>query len=99
MTPLAHKTMAVFNRVPNQQWEHRTGTDYTVVVIANLHSTDHDRFPLMVTYRDTVHGYVWSRPVEDFIKSCRPTEFSAELETAILELKYAFMEDETIVSS
>ena len=45
----------------NSIWKHTNGNYYVVMFYTNIHSTRED-YPLMITYRDTISGYIWTKP-------------------------------------
>lgn len=55
--------------MPRSRWLHiTTGNHYTIVCVSNLHSSNHQKYPVTVSYQDR-HQRVWSRPIEQFLKS------------------------------
>lgn len=52
-------------------WHHHgSGKMYVVVMITNQYTTQPDRFPVTVVYYDSMDPTkVWSRPLEEFLKS------------------------------
>lgn len=52
---------------PGTRWQHHRGRYYRVVLVANLHSDQPEKFPLMVTYMDEQQR-MWSRPLVDFVQ-------------------------------
>lgn len=59
-----------FSKLPEvgTNWTHHSGRQYRVVMLTNLASQDHIKFPPSVVYEDA-SGEVWSRPVWDFLKN------------------------------
>lgn len=54
-------------------WEHIvTGHLYQTVLLTNLHTQDHDRFPYTVVYQHITTGRVWSRPLSLFLQRMSP---------------------------
>lgn len=53
---------------PGTDWRHRNGNRYTVVVLANTHTEDPDRYPVTVVYRGE-NGRMWARPLSDWHRS------------------------------
>lgn len=49
---------------------HHSGTVYTVQTVTNLHAHQNG-WPVTVVYIDKSNR-VWSRPIEDFLNSCKP---------------------------
>lgn len=52
-------------------WEHRNGNQYEVTGITNLHTEDHDKYPITVNYRGQ-NLKTWSRRLVDW--HCSMTE-------------------------
>lgn len=50
-------------------WKHRNGNEYQVIGFANLGTTNPNRYPLTVIYRNTSNGSTWTRPVHDWHRS------------------------------
>lgn len=50
------------------RWTHYNGNHYTVLMIANIHSTDLHRYPITVVYQGT-NDRVWTRPLNDWYRS------------------------------
>lgn len=48
---------------------YKKGTIYQLVMITNLESTDQIKFPTTAVYKDVESGFVWSRPLEEFINN------------------------------
>lgn len=46
---------------------HHTDSEYTVLMLTNVHTTQNKKFPQTVVYRAGESGQVWSRPVSDFL--------------------------------
>lgn len=53
------------------EWIHYSGTTYVIVSIGNENAIDIVKFPMMINYRKKGGGPLWSRPLSDFICSCR----------------------------
>jgi hypothetical protein len=52
----------------NSYWRHnRTQNLYVVKYVTNLHADDHEKFPILVVYEDTIRR-VWSRPLAAFVE-------------------------------
>ena len=49
-------------------WIHSNGNHYHVVMLANEHSADMERYPVTVVYKGT-NGKVWCRPLSDWHRS------------------------------
>lgn len=58
---------------PLSRWRHSNGNIYAVVLIANEHSENQDRYPTMVVYRD-YDGRTWSKPLSDWHRSMTKME-------------------------
>lgn len=64
---------------PGSIWQHRTkAVDYEVMYITNERSTDPDKWPVTVVYRETGKSAnasvpIWSRPLVDWFKSMEAT--------------------------
>jgi hypothetical protein len=52
----------------NSVWRHHTGRMYRVVAVANQHSNDPDKYPIMITYVD-INGRYWAKDVTRFLNS------------------------------
>jgi hypothetical protein len=50
-------------------WQHTNSTQYMVIGFANSGTTNPDKYPLTVIYRNTSNGSTWSRPVSDWFRS------------------------------
>lgn len=55
---------------PDSFWVHKDGAIYQVIQLANVDSTQPDRYPVTVVYRGE-DGKVWSRPASDWYRSMR----------------------------
>lgn len=68
------KTLETFEieRIQNKEFVNikNPSKTYLVILIANVKSTRND-FPLMVVYRDTETGDIWSRDLAEFLKKNR----------------------------
>lgn len=53
-------------------WRHHSGTVYRVLGYTNLASTDEEKFPITILYRDTKTGHAWSRPYSRWHNSFKP---------------------------
>jgi hypothetical protein len=53
---------------PGSVWKHTSGAHYVVLLIANKHSEQPDRYPVTVVYR-SIDQRVWSRPLSDWFRS------------------------------
>lgn len=64
---------------PGSIWTHRTKVgDYEVMYVTNERSTDPDKWPVTVVYRETGKSAnasvpIWSRPLVDWFTSMEPT--------------------------
>lgn len=58
---------------PLSRWTHRNGGIYAVILIANEHSENQDRYPTTVVYRD-YDGKTWSKPLSDWHRSMTKME-------------------------
>lgn len=58
---------------PLSRWRHSNGNIYAVILIANEHSENQDRYPTTVVYRD-YDGKTWSRPLSDWHRSMTKME-------------------------
>ena len=58
---------------PLSRWTHRNGGIYAVILIANEHSENQDRYPTTVVYRD-YDGRTWSKPLSDWHRSMTKME-------------------------
>lgn len=58
---------------PLSRWTHSNGSAYTVILIANEHSENQDRYPTTVVYRDCDYE-VWSKPLSDWHRSMTKME-------------------------
>ena len=58
---------------PLSRWTHSNGNIYAVVLIANEHSENQDKYPTTVVYRD-YNGKTWSRPLSDWHRSMTKME-------------------------
>lgn len=54
---------------PYSTWQHKNGTEYTVLLIANADS-DKAEYPVTVVYQGP-NGKVWSRPLSEWYRSMR----------------------------
>ena len=63
------------NNLPeaNSVWEHTNGNLYIVLMIANEHTADPEKYPVSVVYQGT-NGNVWVRPANDWHRSMTLTE-------------------------
>lgn len=52
----------------HSEWLHTNGTEYKVVLIANEHSDQQDKYPTTVVYTGK-NSKVWSRPLSDWHRS------------------------------
>lgn len=61
--------------LPLSVWQHHSGAEYVVISLGNLHSTNFEKFPVMVWYSN-LQGppRSWVRKLEDFHKSFKPTD-------------------------
>ncbi len=55
------------------RWRHSNGNIYAVILIANEHSENQDRYPTTVVYRD-YDGRTWSKPLSDWHRSMTKME-------------------------
>lgn len=55
----------------NSQWRHSSGAIYTVIDFTNEATTQPDRYPVTIVYRDD-KGNKWSRPLGDWTRSMTP---------------------------
>ena len=55
---------------PRSIWRHHSGRCYTIIILANEHSTDLDKFPVYPVYQGS-NGRVWTRPVKDFMEKMK----------------------------
>ena len=58
---------------PLSRWTHRNGGIYAVILIANEHSENQDRYPTTVVYRG-YNGKTWSKPLSDWHRSMTKME-------------------------
>lgn len=58
---------------PLSRWRHSSGNIYAVILIANEHSENQDRYPTTVVYRD-YDGRTWSKPLSDWRRSMTKME-------------------------
>lgn len=58
---------------PLSRWTHSNGNIYAIILIANEHSENQDRYPTTVVYRD-YDGKTWSRPLSDWHRSMTKME-------------------------
>lgn len=58
---------------PLSRWRHSNGNIYAVILIANEHSENQDRYPTTVVYRG-YNGKTWSRPLSDWHRSMTKME-------------------------
>lgn len=58
---------------PLSRWRHSNGNTYAVILIANDHSENQDRYPTTVVYRG-YNGKTWSRPLSDWHRSMTKME-------------------------
>lgn len=49
-------------------WKHTNGTEYKVMSLSNLQTTDVKRFIPTVIYEGLYSHTVWSRPIVEFLK-------------------------------
>lgn len=52
----------------DSQWQHDKGAIYTVYDFSNEKTTQTDRYPVMIHYKD-INGDKWSRPLADWHRS------------------------------
>lgn len=52
---------------PGTVFRHHSGRVYTLIAVANVESTDQEKFPLTAVYQGS-NGKTWSRPMKDFVK-------------------------------
>lgn len=72
--PWRHAVPVPFEEVtPLSRWRHSNGNIYAVILIANEHSENQDRYPTTVVYRD-YDGRTWSRPLSDWHRSMTKME-------------------------
>lgn len=60
-------------------WRHYKGGHYKVILIANDQSTFPERFPVSVVYQSAETLYIWTRPLEQWLKSMTLVEFGDEI--------------------
>lgn len=49
-------------------WEHYNGLKYEVINLANVDSTDQEKYPETVVYQG-INGKVWTRPLKEWHRS------------------------------
>lgn len=52
----------------NSLWQHYNGVKYEVIHLANLDTTDEEKYPITVVYQG-INGKVWTRPLKDWHRS------------------------------
>jgi len=52
-----------------KKWKHRNGNVYRIIEIANSHSDDLDRYPVMIVYKNVHNNTVWCRKLDDWHRS------------------------------
>ena len=50
-------------------WQHKNGSVYEVLMIANEQTAMPDVYPVTVVYRNIANGRIWSRPVSEWERS------------------------------
>lgn len=61
---------------PGSCWNHRSGTEYTVICVTNVDATKAG-YPVTVVYRDS-KGAMWSRPLTEWHDSFIPSKVRAK---------------------
>lgn len=49
-------------------WQHYNGVIYEVIYLANIDTTDSEKYPETVVYKG-VNGKIWTRPLKDWYRS------------------------------
>lgn len=56
---------------PQERYRHRSGREYTVIALANEHTTQPDSYPVMVVYQGD-NGNIWAKELNVFLAKMTP---------------------------
>ena len=60
--------------MPRSIWKHHSGRRYKVVMLANMDTTQPDRYPVHVVYVGVANGKAWTKTLTNFYKTMEPVD-------------------------